>query len=80
MRVLPKGVTFPTVTLGRVIAAKRRCGPGSRIVEVAIDVAKTHLQEDKITIEAQVYARSLYEKYGFYQTSDEFLEDGRSDS
>lgn len=75
-RVLPGGVTFPTVAIGRVIAAKRRCGLGSKIVEAAIDVAKTKLNADKITIEAQVYARSFYEKLGFRQTSDEFSEDG----
>lgn len=75
-RVLPKGTAFPTVAIGRVIAVKRRRGLGSRIVAAAIDVAKERLGADTITIEAQVYARRLYEKTGFYQTSDEFLEDG----
>ena len=75
-RVLPQGVVFPTAAIGRVIAVKRGCGLGSKIVEAAINVAKTHLCADKITIEAQVYARSLYEKHGFRQTSEEFLEDG----
>lgn len=28
------------------------------------------------TIEAQTYARALYERCGFRQTSEEFLEDG----
>ncbi|MBS7354311.1 MAG: GNAT family N-acetyltransferase, partial [Erysipelotrichaceae bacterium] len=31
---------------------------------------------DRIVIEAQTYARSLYEKCGFVQSSEEFLEDG----
>ena len=75
-RVLPQGVTFQTASLGRVIAVKRRCGLGSKIVEAAIDVTKTKLCAEKITIEAQDYARSLYEKHGFRQTSEEFLEDG----
>ena len=75
-RVLPRGVTFPTEAIGRVIAVKRRCGLGSKILEAAIHTAKTELQADTITIEAQVYARSLYEKHGFRQTSEEFLEDG----
>ena len=74
-RVLPQGATFPTVSIGRVIAVKRRCGLGSKIVEEAINVAKTKFHADQITIEAQVYARSLYEKHGFRQTSEEFLED-----
>lgn len=75
-RVLPPGVTFSTAAIGCVIAVKRRCGLGSKIVEAAINVAKTNLHADKVTIEAQVYARSLYEKHGFRQTSEEFLEDG----
>lgn len=75
-RVLPPGVTFSSTAIGRVIAVKRRCGLGSKIVKAAIDVAKTKLHADKVTIEAQVYARSLYEKHGFRQTSEEFLEDG----
>ena len=75
-RVLPPGVTFPTAAMGRVIAVKRRCGLGSKIVEAAIQTARTKLHADRLTIEAQVYARSLYEKHGFQQTSEEFLEDG----
>lgn len=75
-RVLPSGVTFPTVSLGRVIAVKRHCGLGSRIVTAAIQIAEAKLNAKEITIEAQVYARSLYEKHGFRQTSEEFLEDG----
>ena len=75
-RVLPQKVTFPTVSIGRVIAVKRRCGLGSKIVEAAIGTAKTKFHAEQITIEAQVYARSLYEKQGFRQTSEEFLEDG----
>ena len=47
-----------------------------KTTEAAIQAAKTELHADAITIEAQVYARSLYEKYGFTQTSGEFLEDG----
>ena len=75
-RVLPAGTTFPSVAIGRVIAVKRRRGLGSRIVAEAIRTAKEKFAADRITIEAQVYARSLYEKAGFRQTSEEFLEDG----
>ena len=45
-------------------------------MEAAIRTAKTKFHAEQITIEAQTYARSLYEKYGFRQTSEEFLEDG----
>ncbi len=75
-RVLPPGVTFDSAAIGRVIAVKRRCGLGSKIVAAAVNVAKEKFGADKITIEAQTYARHLYEKAGFLQTSEEFLEDG----
>lgn len=75
-RILPPGITFPTAAIGRVIAVKRRCGFGREIVAAAICTVKEKFAADKITIEAQVYARTLYEKAGFRQTSEEFLEDG----
>jgi ElaA protein len=75
-RVLPKGVNLEDVSIGRVIAVRRRCGLGSRIVAAAIDTAREKLHAEKITVEAQTYARGMYEKLGFVQTSDEFLEDG----
>lgn len=75
-RVLPAGVAFPTAAFGRVIAVKRRCGLGTKIVAAAIETAMDKLGADMITIEAQVYARSLYENLGFRQTSEEILEDG----
>lgn len=42
----------------------------------AIAIAIDTYNADTITIEAQTYARALYEKLGFQQTSDPFLEDG----
>lgn len=72
----PPGVTFDSAAIGRVIAVKRRCGLGSKIVAAAVNIAKEKFGADKITIEAQTYARRLYEKAGFHQTSEEFLEDG----
>ena len=76
LRVIEKGVSFDEVSIGRVIAVKRRCGMGSRILAEGIRVARTQLKADAIKIEAQTYARALYEKQGFRQISDEFLEDG----
>lgn len=71
-------MTFPTVSIGRVIAADRRKGYGTQIVNHAIAVARKQYDPDMIIIEAQVYAKGLYEKCGFIQSSDPFLEDGIS--
>lgn len=76
LRVLPPGATFDTASIGRVIAVKRRQGLGRRIVEEGIRTAREQFGARAITIEAQTYARGLYEQAGFVQTSEEFLEDG----
>lgn len=76
LRVLEAGVSFDEVSIGRVIAVRRRCGLGSRILAAGIEVAKSKLNAKAIRIEAQTYARGLYEKLGFVQTSEEFLDDG----
>ncbi len=75
-RVLPKGATFEEASIGRVISTKRRCGVGSKIVATAIAVAKEKFSARVLMIEAQTYARKLYENHGFIQVSEEFLEDG----
>lgn len=75
-RVLPAHVTFDTPSIGRVIAVKRHCGLGSEIVKDAIEVAKDKFHAQELTIEAQTYARRLYEKSGFRQTSEPFLDAG----
>lgn len=76
LRVLEAGATFEDVSIGRVISVKRRKGLGTEIVKAGINVAKEKYSAERITIEAQTYARGLYEKCGFVQVSDEFLEDG----
>lgn len=76
LRVLEKGISFDEVGIGRVISRKRRCGLGTEVLKEGIKAAKEIYHAEKIILEAQVYARTLYEKQGFIQTSDEFLEDG----
>lgn len=76
LRVIPAGVSFEDVSIGRVIAVRRRCGLGTRIVAEGLRVAQEKLGAQRVTIEAQTYARALYENLGFRQTSEEFLEDG----
>lgn len=76
LRVLPAGTTFDDVSIGRMICTRRRQGWATLLLQEGIKLAVEKFQADKITIEAQVYARSLYEKVGFVQASEEFLEDG----
>ena len=76
LRIMGRGVSSEYVSIGRVVAVKRRCGFGSRVLEEGMRLAKERFGAEKIFLEAQTYARTLYEKHGFRQISEEFLEDG----
>ena len=76
LRIMDRGVSSEHVSIGRVVAARRRIGLGSRILEEGMKLAAECFNADKIYLEAQTYARSLYEKHGFRQISEDFLEDG----
>lgn len=74
-RVLDKGGRKQICGHWAVIAVKRRCGMGSRILSEGIRIAKEVFHTEKIYLEARVYARKLYEKQGFKQISHEFFMD-----
>ncbi len=76
LRVLPSGTKFYDVSIGRVISMRRRCGLGTKLLKEGIRVAKDFFNAKRIEIEAQTYAMPFYEKVGFKQSSDGFLEDG----
>ncbi|MBO4677709.1 MAG: GNAT family N-acetyltransferase [Oscillospiraceae bacterium] len=76
LRIMDRGVSGEYVTIGRVIAVKRRQGLGSRILAEGVRLARERFGAEQIYLEAQVYARTLYEKQGFRAISGPFLEDG----
>ena len=76
LRVMDKGAESDCVSLGRVVSAKRRCGLGTGILQKGIQVAQEVYGAEAIYLEAQTYARGLYENLGFRQMSDEFMLDG----
>ncbi|MBQ1383242.1 MAG: GNAT family N-acetyltransferase, partial [Solobacterium sp.] len=76
LRIMDKGAVSDYVSIGRVIAVKRRQGIATRLVSDAVRTAKEQFAADRIYLEAQVYAKGLYEKLGFREVSDVFLEDG----
>ena len=76
MRILDRGVKSEHVSIGRVIAVKRRSGVGTLLLQAGLRAARECFTADSIHVEAQTYARGLYAKQGFVQISDEFLDDG----
>ena len=74
LRVLDKGVSFEDASIGRVFSLKRRQGLATLLMREGIRVAQERFGAERITIEAQVYARSLYEKLGFVRVSENRFE------
>ena len=76
LRVIEKGVAFDEVAIGRVLSLKRHQGFATQLLREALKVAKEQLHAPCVVLEAQCYCRSLYEKLGFEQISEEFLDEG----
>ncbi|MDY6062278.1 MAG: GNAT family N-acetyltransferase [Erysipelotrichaceae bacterium] len=76
LRIMDKNVESEYISIGRVVAAKRRCGYGSKILKLGLRAAEEYFGKGQIYLEAQTYAKTLYEKCGFKQISTEFLLDG----
>lgn len=76
LRILPAGLLYDDVTIGRVITVVRGVGTGRKLVAEGVRIAEERFGPCKIVVAAQVYARAFYEKCGFRQISDEFSEDG----
>lgn len=75
LRVMDRNVISEHVSIGRVIAVKRRCGMGSRIVQAGIKAARDIFHAGDIYLKSELYAKGLYEKQGFEVVSQPFLED-----
>ena len=76
LRVMDRRETRESVSIGRVLSVRRREGLATRLLQEGIRLAQTEFHAESVYLEAQVYAKSLYEKQGFRQISEEFLEDG----
>lgn len=76
LRVLHKSETSKSISIGRVVSLKRRSGLASKLIQEGIKVAQEYFNAQVIDLEAQTYAKTLYEKQGFKQISSEFLVDG----
>jgi ElaA protein len=78
LRILPKGVKYEHVSIGRVVVVKeaRKKGLASSMMEKALEFAFAKYGEIDIVLSAQVAIKGLYEKAGFISVSDIYLEDG----
>ncbi len=78
-RIVPPNISYEnTPSIGRVVSHPkyRHLKLGHQLMRHAIEIISNHFQTEKIQISAQSYLKNFYEKYGFKQTSEEYLEDG----
>lgn len=78
LRILPEGVSFDDMAIGRVIVKESYRGQGiSKIMmNRAIDFIINDLNKTRIRLSGQAYLREFYESLGFKKVSDIYLEDG----
>ena len=77
-RILPAGLSFPAVSLGRFVVKKevRRQGIGRQLLQEALKEVEASWPGSIIKISAQDYLQKFYGQYGFVRVSDVYLEDG----
>lgn len=75
LRIILSNNSSEEVMIGRVLTTERGKGYSKLLLNEAIKFSKEKLNVKKITINAQTYVKGMYEKFGFRQSSDKFLED-----
>lgn len=77
LRILDKGVSYPEISIGRVLTREtnRRIGLARVMMQKAISFVEEELSEMQIRISAQLYLKQFYESLGFLITSEVYLED-----
>ena len=77
-RLIPPGISFPQVSIGRIATAKakRQEGLGKQLLNKAIQQCEQHWSKQDIQIGAQVYLINFYQSFGFKRNSEDYLEDG----
>lgn len=76
-RLLPKGVSYPSVSIGRVAIAQshRGGGLGHQLVQEAVSACGVLWPKESIEIGAQEHLSEFYQQHGFIPTSAMYLED-----
>lgn len=64
------------VQMGRVLTLRHGTGLGGKLLKAGIAQVREKFRPERIYIEAQRYATGYYEREGFQECSEEFLEDG----
>jgi ElaA protein len=77
LRIVPAGVTYQEISIGRVFVKKEYRGQGiaEELLNRGLDFIQNELQEANVKIQAQDYLRKFYSSFGFQAISETYLED-----
>ena len=77
-RILPPDESDETVAIGRFVVSQhvRRQGYGHAMMSDAVRFCQQTFPRNAILIRAQSHLTAFYEKHGFHQVGDEYIEDG----
>lgn len=75
-RVVPKGMGYDYISIGRVLVLKshRRKGIAQKMIEACLEFIKNNLEQNTVVLSAQLYVKDLYESVGFNVISDVYDE------
>jgi len=76
-RVLPQGISYDEVSVGRVVTSPgvRGKGIGVQLMEESMKFIIQHFGNVPVRISAQTYLLKYYKSFGFIETGKEYLED-----
>ncbi|CAH0524523.1 GNAT family N-acetyltransferase [Vibrio hippocampi] len=76
-RLLPKGITYQQVSIGRVATSHSRRGEGlgHLLIQTATEECQKLWPNEEIKIGAQFHLQDYYGRHGFIACSEEYLED-----
>lgn len=77
-RIFPPGIYFSEAAIGRVVVDRdaRNKAYGHLILKASIEAINKRFNTGKIKLSAQTYLTKFYEKHGFRQIGEGYLEDG----
>jgi ElaA protein len=78
MRILPPGLAFEEVGLGRIVLAESARGEkqGHEMMKEAMTFSKEEFGDVAVKLSGQKHLEGFYNKHGFQSTGKEYLEDG----
>ncbi|RFC53751.1 GNAT family N-acetyltransferase [Brumimicrobium aurantiacum] len=78
LRILPKGISYDEVSIGRVVLDEtvRGNGCGHQMMKEALSFCKIKFGPSPIVLSAQKHLEKYYNHHQFVSTGKEYLEDG----